>query len=132
MKVATRGVLTSTPTPDLRWSPGPVTARRNRLTIMLYLVVAFLGLVPLLVAARPSWQAVGVGLWLPGGGFVAAGGWATLLFPLTVALFLAAIFAWFASGMVIAPIAIWLGSAALAGAMTGQEIWEPAPSSLPV
>jgi hypothetical protein len=95
--------------------------------MMLYLVVALLGLVPLLVAAPPSWQTVGIGLWLPGGGFVAAGGWATLLFPLTVALFLAAIFAWFASGMVIAPIAIWLGSAVLAGAMTGQEIWQPAP-----
>src|SRR5207249_3138971 len=66
------------------------------------------------------WQAAGLGLLFPGAGFISVGGWALLLIPTTLALFALAAFAWFGSGMVMAPVIVWLGSAALAGALAGQ------------
>jgi hypothetical protein len=102
---------------------GPITAARQRRTTIVYATVFLLGLLPLVIGASPAWQAIGLGLWLPGGGFVAVGGWTILLFPLTLALFVASLVAWFWAGMVIAPITVWLGAAMLAGAMTGESIW---------
>src|SRR5215469_11817287 len=92
---------------------GPITAARQRRTILIYLAMGILGLLPTIFGMSPAMKAFGIGLWIPGGGFVAAGGWAILLFPITIALFALAIFA-------------WLGSAMLADAMTGDAIWTPA------
>jgi len=89
---------------------GPITAARQRRTIVIYIAMCILGLLPTLFGMSPATKAAGVGLWIPGGGFVAAGGWAVLLFPITLALFALSIFAWFGAGMVIAPIVVWLGS----------------------
>src|SRR5512139_1726426 len=95
---------------------GPVTAARQRRTAIVYGCVWLLGLLPVLIDAPAAWQAAGLGLWLPGAGFVAVGGAALLLFPLTLLLFVVAVIAWFWAGMVVAPVAVWLGAAALAGA----------------
>lgn len=46
-----------------------------------------IGLLPMLLRLGSSAEAAGLGLWIPGGGFVAVGGWAILLFPVTIALF---------------------------------------------
>jgi hypothetical protein len=94
---------------------------------MIYAAMCILGLLPTILSMSPSLQAAGLGLWIPGGGFLAVGGWATLLFVLTLALFALAVFAWFGAGMVIAPVIVWLGSALLAGKMAGEQSWFLAP-----
>jgi hypothetical protein len=106
---------------------GPVTAGRQRRTAILYGALCLIGALPLLLGAGASWQAAGVGLWIPGGGFLADGGWATLLFPLALALFVVSLVAWFWCGMVLAPLVVWFGSAALAGTLAGERIWAGGP-----
>lgn len=103
-------------------SVGPVTSARRRRTALIYAAMCFVGVLPLLMGMPASYKAAGLGLWLPGGGFLAAGGWAVLLFPLAIALFALAVFAWFGSGMVIAPVIVWLGAALMAGSMAGDAI----------
>jgi hypothetical protein len=51
------------------------------------------------------------------------GGWALLLVPLVLALYGVALIAWFGSGMISAPIFVWLGSAALAATLAGTTSW---------
>jgi len=102
--------------------PGPVTRRTLRRTLFIYLGAVSLGLLPALLGSDPGWQAAGLGLWLPGAGFVAVGGWALLLFPVTLALFAVALVVWFWAGVVLAPPLLWLGAAALAGFMATAEV----------
>ncbi len=101
---------------------GPVTIARQRRTAMIYGVAAVAGLVPLLANASPAWQAAGLGLWVPGAGFLAVGGWAVLLFPLVLALFCLSMVAWFWAGVVLAPLLVWGGAALAAGLMAGEAI----------
>lgn len=106
---------------------GPVTAARQRRTALIYGAVALAGLAPTLLGLSPALQAAGVGLIVPGAGFLSVGGWAALLLPLTLVLFVASLVAWFWAGMVLAPVIVWLGAAALAGAMAGETVWGGAP-----
>lgn len=108
---------------------GPVTAARQRRTALVYGAVWLLGLVAFL-SSSPALQAAGIGLWMPGAGFVAVGGWAVLLFPLTLALFVVSLVAWFWAGMVLAPLTIWGGSALLAAAMAGEPAGATAPAAV--
>ncbi|MEQ8266092.1 MAG: hypothetical protein RH982_02770 [Parvibaculum sp.] len=101
---------------------GPVTAARQRRTALIYATIVFLGLLPALLGAAPGLQAAGLGLWMPGAGFLAVGGWAMLLFPLTIALFVFSLVAWFWCGMVLAPLAVWVGTALIAGFMAPGEV----------
>jgi hypothetical protein len=105
---------------------GPVTASRHRRNAFFYALICIVALLPTLLHWGPGAQAAGIGLFAPGAGFLAAGGWTTLLFPLTLAVFWLSIVAWFWAGMVIAPLTVWLGSAVLAGALVGEQIWPPA------
>ncbi|HEX7760040.1 MAG TPA: hypothetical protein VF459_11080 [Caulobacteraceae bacterium] len=105
---------------------GPVTAAKQRRIAIVYIALCTLGLAPALLNLSATWQAAGLGLLFPGAGFLAVGGWALLLIPVALALFALALFAWFGSGMVIAPVIVWLGSAALAGAMAAAA---PTPYS---
>jgi len=109
-----------------RSGPGPVTASRLRRTALIYFGILLLGGAPLLMRLSPAWQAAGVGLWFPGAGFLADGGWAVLLLPVTLALFALAFFAWFGSGMILAPLLVWAGAAGLAAALASQT-WTPGP-----
>jgi len=106
---------------------GALTRMRKRRALLGYLGLFVLGLLPLVASDSAAWQAAGVGLWFPGAGFLAAGGWWVLLVPVVVLLFVVSLIAWLGAGMLIAPIAVWLGSAALAGAAAGAEIWFLAP-----
>ena len=106
---------------------GPVTSARHRRTAMIYAAMCILGMLPTMLGMSPSLQAAGLGLWIPGGGFLAVGGWAIVLLVPTLALFALAVFAWFGAGMVIAPVIVWLGSALLAGKMAGEQSWFLAP-----
>jgi len=108
-------------------SVGPVTSARHRRNAMIYAAMCILGLLPTILGMSPELAAAGLGLWIPGGGFLAVGGWAILLFPVTIALFAVAVFAWFGAGMVLAPVIVWLGAALLAGKMVGDQTWFLAP-----
>lgn len=108
---------------------GPVTRSRQRRTLIGYAALCAAGLAPWLTGAEASWQAAGFGLLFPGAGFLSAGGWAVLLFPLTMILFGVSLIAWFGSGMIIAPTLLWLLAAGLAGALTGDAITPYGPAS---
>ncbi|MGE0383194.1 MAG: hypothetical protein AB7Q97_00590 [Gammaproteobacteria bacterium] len=106
---------------------GPISRRTRRRTMLAYLAMCLAGIACWLLGGSPGWQATGIGLLWPGAGFVAVGGWALLLVPVTLVLFGAAVFAWFGAGMVIAPPIVWLGSALAAGALAGAQLWAPGP-----
>jgi hypothetical protein len=110
---------------------GPVTAARQRRSALIYATMCVVGLVPVLTGMSPGARAAGLGLWFPGAGFLAVGGWALLLLPVTLALFAVALFAWFGSGMVVAPIAVWLGAALAAGFIARGEIATASPYAVP-
>ena len=105
---------------------GPVTAARHRRNAMVYGGLVLIGLAPIWLGAAAGWQSAGLGLLLPGGGFLALGVGGILLTMLTLALFWLACVAWFWAGMVIAPLGVWLGAAVLAGFMVGDATWAPA------
>jgi hypothetical protein len=110
---------------------GPITAAKLKRSALAYAALCALGIAPTLLGLSPALQAAGLGLWFPGAGFLASGGFSLLLIPVTAALFGLAVFAWFGSAMIPAPIAIWLGAALLAGAIAGPEIWSPAAALVP-
>jgi hypothetical protein len=111
---------------------GPVTRAHLRRSRLLHLGACALGATPWLVGAPAGWQAAGWGLWLPGAGFLASGGISLLCFPLTLALFGLAFFAWFGAGMVVAPIAVWGGSALVAGMIAGPASGTHAAVTVPL
>jgi len=106
---------------------GPITARLRRRTLMLYLAICAIGLLPTLLDLSPVLQAAGLGLLFPGGGFVAAGGWWTLLLLPSLILFLVGLGAWLFTGNLLAPVVIWLGAAALSMLPVGDAVaaWPP-------
>jgi hypothetical protein len=74
------------------------------------------------VTGSPFWTAMGVGLWFPGAGFLAIGGWWSVLAPVVLIFFVLSLVAWFAAGFTTLPPIVWLGAAVLAGwAATGQR-----------
>lgn len=97
---------------------GPLTRARIRRTQLLHLGLCFLGFLPYFFGLNAQLQVLGFGLWFPGAGFIAVGGWAMLLAPLFFLLYCVAVLLWFGIGMAAAPIAIWVGSSLLAGIMT--------------
>ncbi|MET0445905.1 MAG: hypothetical protein ABW151_15120 [Pseudorhodoplanes sp.] len=127
-----------TSTAELDWTPpplpektylfGPVARRLQRRTLMFWLLLCCLGAIPNLLATTThldiplAWCVFGWGLWLPGAGFLAIGGWATLLFPLALALFVVAFWIWVLCGMVIAPPVVWTIAAFAAPTMTTDRI----------
>lgn len=111
----------------MRNRTGPVTAARQRRTWFVYLAVVALGILPQLLDSSPTLKAGGLGLWLPGGGFLSLGGWWALLLPVTLLLFVFSCVAWFWAGMVLAPLVVWLGAAFLAASLAGDSSWAPAP-----
>jgi hypothetical protein len=113
-------------------SKGPVTASRHRRNALVYGALCVLGILPTFAGMSAGWQAFGLGLFMPGAGFLAVGGWSLLLFPLTVGVFWLSVVAWFWAGMVVAPLAVWIGSAALAAAIVGDAIWTPAAFLAPL
>jgi hypothetical protein len=106
--------------------PGKETSARLWRTRIIYALMFIAGIVPMALNLRPEWQALGLGLWFPGAGFLVSGGWSLLLLPITLLLFAVALFAWLASGMLIAPLVIWSGSAALAAALADTPASWPA------
>jgi Linalool dehydratase/isomerase len=124
--------------PDRHAPDGPITTARLRRTAVLYGTLFLVGVTVAALARSSGVQAFALGLIVPGGGFLvyAAGGPLSVvthvgLALLTVALFLLAIFAWFGSGNILAPVVVWLGSALAAGTMRHHQIWSSATTFLP-
>lgn len=111
---------------------GPVTASRHRRNAVVYALLCVAALAPAWLNASAAWQAAGLGLFLPGGGFFALGGAWVLMVPVVLALFWLACIAWFWNGMVVAPLTIWLGSALVAGSLAGETIWTPGMALAPM
>jgi len=111
---------------------GPVTASRHRRNAVVYALLCVAALTPAWLNASAGWQAAGLGLFLPGGGFLALGGAWLLMVPVVLALFWVACIAWFWNGMVIAPLSVWLGSALVAGSLAGDTIWAPGMALAPM
>lgn len=102
---------------------GPVTASRWRRTLTVYLLMFAAGCA-LAWGANPQLASFGLGLVVPGGGFLfhATGTSASVavhvgLFVATLLLFVVALFLWVATGNVLAPLLLWLGSAVFAASM---------------
>lgn len=117
---------------DPRLSPtrgqtGPVTRARQARTWIIYLSLVAIGLLPWLTGASAALKAAGLGLWLPGAGFLALGGWWTLAFPLILGLFALSVVAWFWAGMLAAPLTVWGGSLIAAALLAGETSWTSAP-----
>lgn len=111
--------------------PGPVSRGKLARTGAIYAVAVILGYLPVLLQASPALQAAGLGLWFPGAGFIAVGGWAIALVPVALAVFALSLLAWFGAGMVLAPLVAWLGAAAVAALMAGEAAWPPAAFVVP-
>jgi hypothetical protein len=100
---------------------GPLTKRRLRRTLAIYLVVALTGCL-LLALGSPGWQVFGVGLWFPGAGFLALGAWHWVLTLITLAVFGVSVVAWFGAGANTFPPIVWLASAMIAAALSAGHI----------
>lgn len=99
-----------------------VRARARHLRVAVgYCGALLLGVVLYTAVDSPPWQAFGIGLWLPGAGFLAAGAGWPALFVAVVLLFLAAIVAWIELGAGLLPPLVWVAAAVGAtGAVDGR------------
>ena len=107
---------------------GPVTGRRVLRLLGLYLLMAAAGSALALLSHDGHWQALGLGLVLPGGGFLAhydlitaAGIWHLVAAVSAAGLFALALGVWFGTGNIVAPPAVWLGAAFWAATMPHGE-----------
>lgn len=117
---------------------GPRSARLRRRANTFFLLLWAAGALPSilsltgLVEVQPWLEVFGWGLWLPGAGFVAVGGWLTLLFPPVLALFSVSMMVWAMSGMLVAPVLVWLLAAIAAACLAGSHVAPYAPIAVPV
>ena len=116
---------------------GVVTSARLRTTLAKYMVLFLIGNA-LAWLSNPHLAAFGLGLTFPGAGFLlyATGDWLSLLahvglFIGTVFAFIVSLFLWVATGNLIAPVLIWVGSALYAGSMSHHHYWQLAPYVVP-
>ena len=116
---------------------GPVTKSRLQLTLMKYVVLFLLGNC---LAMLPNAQlaSLGLGMTFPGAGFLlhAGGDWANALvhaglFLGTVFAFVVSLFLWVATGNLIAPLMVWIGSAVYAATMNHEQHWDMATLVVP-
>lgn len=118
---AMKPIVAKIPMIPARLKPnGPLTAYRIR-RFQLGLAALFLaGLAPVLLGMSAQWQAFGLGLILPGGGFLYAGGVVGVLGALVSMICFAVItFIWWARGVILGPPGVLVGTALLSAAWIG-------------
>ena len=115
--------------PERRNLCGPLTRRRIARLFLIYLALFLLGLAVARAARDPQWQAFGLGLMFPGGGFLAHADLQTwdgaahvAVAAAAFALFVGALLLWFATGNVIVPPLVWLLAALAAASMRHGEL----------
>ena len=126
------------PTAESRF-PGPRTRRRRFRLAAIYLVVLAFGFGLALAGGSAPLRVFGLGLTLPGAGFLAmlgGGPWSIighlLLFALSVALFAVCVVVWWWCGNVLLPPGVWLAAAVLAAPMAGMHPAHSMPLALVV
>ncbi len=109
---------------------GPITRAKQMRLLKGYALLALIGFCFVFLGPSVNWQTFGLGLVLPGLGFVPAvlTGWdigALMMLFASVAAFGLALVIWFATGSVILPCVTWFGLALLSTLMTpsGQTSW---------
>src|SRR4051794_22356552 len=125
--------------PERRALCGPITLRRLARLGLIYAAIFAAGLLLALGVSDPHWQAFGLGLMVPGGGFFAHADASTTqglvdlgIALLAVAAFVVGLMLWFAPANVIAPPALWLLFAVLAALMDHGAISHPAAVAVPL
>lgn len=118
------------PIPRFTHAHGPVTRTRLRRIRVGFAAIWAAALLALLLDVSDAVNAFALGLLVPGGGFVLV----DHPVPAVVALLAApvAVFLWWFLGMVLLLPGVWIGSAALAAALTGGSTWPPAVWVVPV
>ena len=103
---------------------GPITGFRISRSLIVYLLIAAIGFYLNLASSNVQLNIFGLGLILPGGGFLAHANHYSLMgimhfgfFMLAILIFLISCLVWFATGNVIAPPAIWFIFAVVAAMM---------------
>ena len=109
--------VTTVELPTARAAIPPVTARKLGRLALTYAIFWALGALPGFLGLSDAWVAVGLGLALPGGGFLYGGHplWAIA----TLAAVALAIFLWWATGPIVLPPIAWIGSAVMSGLLVG-------------
>ena len=124
-------ISTSTPS-------GPRSARLRRRANAFFISLWAIGALPGVVShaglavVQPWVEVLGWGMWLPGAGFLAVGGWLTLLFPAVLGLFLLSMMIWAMTGMLVAPVIVWAVSAIAAACLAGAHVAAYAPVAVPI
>ena len=103
---------------------GPVTAERIRRLVLIYVAMLTAGLALVSMGPSTAWQIFGLGLVVPGGGFLVHVDMHTLsglvhigLVIVSLVTFAVSLLLWFATGNVLAPPATWLVLALAAASM---------------
>lgn len=113
--------------------PGPVTRARLRRSRTVYAVIATVGFGLGIFGPSAGWKSFGLGLVLPGGGFLhhlAGGPWQTaehlLLAVVSGVVFAVAVVLWWWCGVVGLPVVVWLAAAVVAATMGHDDTFEGA------
>jgi hypothetical protein len=95
--------------PERNTPDGPVTTQRMRRTVLGYLALAAAGIAIAGHAAGGRTANLGVGMIVPGAGYLSAG--KPLRFLASVVSFVVSLVMWLGSGNVLAPVTVWLATA---------------------
>lgn len=111
------------PIPARHKSHGPLTAYRLRRFYAGLAVLFLLGIAPVVFDMSAQWKAFGLGLLVPGGGFLFAGGVVGVIAALlSIAAFVVILFIWWARGVILGPPGVLVGTALLSAAwIEGRE-----------
>ena len=116
---------------------GPVTRARLQRTLVRYLALFLIGN-GLTLLSNAHLAALGLGLTFPGAGFLiyVTGDVASMAFHIglflgTVFAFVVSLFLWVATGNLLAPLSVWIGSALYAASMSHHHYWEGATVLVP-
>jgi linalool dehydratase/isomerase-like protein len=107
--------------PHLRHAHGPLLSRSVRRTAAVYWAVVLLGLAPSLLDWSPRWQALGLGLILPGGGFVYTSDLVFVALAVAVATYGIIVF-YIGTNQSLLPV-VWIGAAVTAPLRTHTGLW---------
>ncbi|MEJ5978900.1 hypothetical protein WG901_19760 [Novosphingobium sp. PS1R-30] len=109
--------------PERRRAHGPLTAYRLRRFYAGLAILFLLGIAPVVLGMSAQWKAFGLGVLLPGGGFLFAGGLVGGIGAmLSIVAFAVIMFIWWARGVILGPPAVLVGTALLSAAwIEGRE-----------